>query len=70
MKLLNITTCLVAGLSGAAVLAHSGATGIVKERMEGMMAMGDAVEAVTPMMRGEGPVDLHGDYPPPYQLSD
>jgi cytochrome c556 len=57
MKLLKITTCLVAGLSGAAVLAHSGATGIVKERMEGMMAMGDAVEAVTPMMRGEEAFD-------------
>lgn len=26
--------------------------------------------AVAPIMRGDGPVDLHGDFPPPYQLSD
>ena len=45
-------TLLAIGLSGA-VYAHSGATGIVKERMDGMAAMGKAVKAVTPIMRGQ-----------------
>lgn len=35
------------------VWAHSGATGIVKERMDGMMVMGKAVKEITPMMRGK-----------------
>lgn len=35
------------------VWAHSGATGVVKERMDGMMAMGKAVKEITPMMRGK-----------------
>lgn len=42
---------LVAGVAGA--LAHGGATGIVKERMDAMSAMGDAMKALTAMMRGE-----------------
>lgn len=35
------------------VLAHSGATGVVKERMDGMMAMGEGVKSITPSMRGK-----------------
>ena len=38
-------------------LAHGGATGIVKERMDAMMAMGASVKAVAPMMRREIPYD-------------
>jgi cytochrome c556 len=51
-KITLVATILVAGTAVAA-LAHGGATGIVKERMDAMMAMGKAVKAVTPMMRGE-----------------
>jgi len=47
-----ITAALAIGVASAA-LAHSGATGIVKERMVAMSAMGDAVKAVAPMMSGE-----------------
>lgn len=37
------------GVAGG-VLAHGGATGIVKERMDGMVALGKSVKAITPMM--------------------
>lgn len=53
MNKIVITGALLAiGLAGT-VYAHSGATGIVKERMDGMAAMGKAVKAVTPIMRGQ-----------------
>lgn len=42
---------------GVAALAHGGATGIVKERMDGMSAMGKAVKVLAPMMRGQTPYD-------------
>ena len=42
---------------GVAAFAHGGATGIVKERMDGMSAMGEVVKALTPMMRGETSYD-------------
>ena len=45
-------TAFVIGLAGVA-LAHTGATGVVKERMDGMAAMEKAVKAVTPVMRGK-----------------
>ncbi|MGY9046331.1 hypothetical protein P775_15630 [Puniceibacterium antarcticum] len=44
------------GIASAAI-AHTGATGIVKERMVAMSAMGDAIKAVTPMMSGEADYD-------------
>lgn len=44
-------TLVTAGIAGA--LAHGGATGIVKERMDAMGVMGKAVKAITEMMRGE-----------------
>jgi cytochrome c556 len=47
---------VLTGLSVAA-LAHSGATGVVKERMDAMKAMGDAVKQIKPMMSGEAPYD-------------
>ncbi|TCD15415.1 c-type cytochrome [Oricola cellulosilytica] len=37
----------------AAAFAHGGATGIVKERMDAMGAMGDAIKTLSAMMRGE-----------------
>lgn len=42
---------------GAAALAHSGATGVVKERMDGMSAMSKAVKAMAPIMRGKEDYD-------------
>lgn len=37
----------------AAAWSHGGATGIVKERMDGMSAMSRIVKELTPMMRGK-----------------
>lgn len=44
---------LVALNSGA--LAHSGATGVVKERMDAMKEMKDATKALAAMAKGEAP---------------
>jgi len=46
----------IAGLSVAA-FAHSGATGVVKERMDAMKSMGDAIKRIKPMMSGETAYD-------------
>lgn len=61
---LTIGTVISLVITGAA-LAHGGATGVVKERMDGMMAMGDAVKSLSAMMRGEEDYDaaavkMHG----------
>lgn len=53
MKTTRITLGLVASITAGVALAHGGATGIVKERMDGMVAMQKAVKAVTPIMRGQ-----------------
>lgn len=45
------------GLSAAA-FAHSGATGVVKQRMEAMKSMGEAVKRIRPMMTGEATPDV------------
>lgn len=42
-------------VTGVAALAHGGATGVVKERMEAMGAMKDAVKSLTEIMRGDVP---------------
>lgn len=51
----QLTLWLVAGaILGAGALsafAHGGATGIVKQRMDGMVVMGDAVKALSDMFR-------------------
>ena len=43
--------------AGVGAFAHSGATGIVKERMEAMKAMGDATKTVGAMFSGEASYD-------------
>ncbi len=53
---------LVLGAALASVIAvgafaHSGATGVVKERMDGMGAMREAMKALAPMMQGQAPFD-------------
>ena len=57
MNIRLTSIALASVIAGAAALAHTGATGVVLERMEGMKAMGDAVQAVAPMMRGEREYD-------------
>lgn len=42
---------------GLAAYAHTGATGIYKERMDAMMAMGKIVKSLSAMMRGENDFD-------------
>lgn len=54
MKLKKFGLLLVgtaAFAASAGVLAHGGATGIVKQRMDGMKAMGDAVKEISAMFR-------------------
>lgn len=57
MKITLTTLAVAATLFGAAALAHKGATGVVKERMDAMGALRDAVKAVAPMMTGETTYD-------------
>ena len=49
---------IVVSAIAATAFAHSGATGIVKERMDGMSALGETIKALVPMMRGEGTYDV------------
>lgn len=44
-------------LRTALAVAHSGATGVVKERMDLMKAIGGAMKSLTEMMRSEKPYD-------------
>ena len=44
-------------MAAVTALAHSGATGIVLERMNGMTAMRDIIGELAPMMQGEVPYD-------------
>jgi cytochrome c556 len=45
------------GAGAATALAHTGATGVVKERMEAMKAMGDSMKELTAIMRGQQDYD-------------
>ena len=44
-------------LAAVGALAHEGATGVVKQRMELMESIGDAMKALTAMMRGKEAYD-------------
>ena len=57
MKFTGISAVIATASIAGAVWAHSGATGVVKERMDGMMAMGKSVKEITPMMRGQTDYD-------------
>ena len=56
VKKILITSVIIASI-GVAAMAHNGAKGIVKERMDGMSAMSKAVKALTPIMRGTAEYD-------------
>jgi cytochrome c556 len=57
MKITGFSAVIATASIAGAVWAHSGATGVVKERMDGMMAMGKSVKDITPMMRGQTEYD-------------
>ena len=50
-------TALAASSVGLAAPAHSGATGVMKERMDAMGEMGDEMKRLAPMMRGQTDYD-------------
>ena len=55
-----LATMAVAGTALIAVngvSAHDGATGVVKERMDAMKAMGGAMKQIAAMMKGQSPFD-------------
>lgn len=59
MKKRFLALGLVSSLSiGSFAFAHGGATGIVKERMDNMGVMGEALKALSLMMRKEQPYNI------------
>ena len=58
-KLMVIGLSLAVAVGGTAslVYAHSGAKGMVKERMEMMKGMGDAMKTMGAMFKGEAPFE-------------
>lgn len=55
---IKFTLAAVAAIGVAsAALAHSGATGVVKERMVGMSTMAEAIKRIAPMMSGAADYD-------------
>lgn len=53
MKTRYIAPAFAVLFSVAAATAHTGATGVVLERMQGMTALADAMKAVAPIVRGQ-----------------
>lgn len=53
MRKSTVLTAVAASSIAVAAWAHGGATGVVKERMDGMGAMKEAVKVLTPMMQGQ-----------------
>ncbi|MEM9633963.1 MAG: cytochrome c [Pseudomonadota bacterium] len=49
---------IAATLMTGAAWAHGGATGIVKERMDAMSAIGKSVKSIGEMLKGKAPYDL------------
>mgnify|MGYP006394998359 FL=1 len=57
MRILVGTAVALSMVGSIAAIAHEGATGVVKERMEGMKAIGQQVKIMVPMMKGALPYD-------------
>jgi cytochrome c556 len=53
----GIVVAVALALGAGAALAHSGATGVVKQRMEGMKDMAAAMKMLGAMTRGNAPFD-------------
>lgn len=52
MKFRTFTFAASIAVLATTAVAHKGATGVLLERMNGMLAMGKATKAIAPMMRG------------------
>lgn len=50
---ITVIAAAILAVASAAAYSHTGATGIVKERMDSMAAMGKVVKTLSLMMRGE-----------------
>jgi len=57
LRILVGTAVALSMVGSIAAIAHEGATGVVKERMEGMKAIGQQVKIMVPMMKGALPYD-------------
>lgn len=57
MQLRVVISAALLAATGLAALAHSGATGVMKERMDAMGEMGDEMKLLAPMMRGQTDYD-------------
>ncbi|NIY74707.1 cytochrome c [Thalassospira sp. HF15] len=57
MKILVGAAVALSMTVSIAAIAHEGATGVVKERMDGMKAIGQQVKIMVPMMKGALPYD-------------
>ena len=52
MKFTTLTFAATIAVLATTAVAHKGASGMLLERMNGMLAMGKATKAIAPMMRG------------------
>jgi cytochrome c556 len=52
MRVYHYFAFVIAAGAATAALAHGSATGIVKERMDGMIVLRDSMKAMGPMMQG------------------
>ena len=57
MQLKVVISAALLAATGLAALAHSGATGVMKVRMDAMGEMGDEMKRLAPMMRGQTEYD-------------
>lgn len=57
MRGLQYFAFIIAAGAATAALAHGSATGIVKERMDGMIVLRDSMKAMGPMMQGKTDYD-------------
>lgn len=55
LKMIILVTCVA--IVATSALAHKGATGMLLERMNGMLAMGKETKEISPMMRGQQDYD-------------
>ena len=56
-RLIGAALLAISSITATIALAHSGATGIVKERMDGMKAMTEGLKSLVPMIKKERPYD-------------
>ncbi len=57
LKFLAGAVLAISMTASIAAIAHEGATGVIKERMDGMKTIGQQVKIMVPMMKGTLPYD-------------